>query len=238
MTLRLFGSVLLLSPFMLAPTLVFKFPLWTHESGMLGALVGLILSYCLTGLVYCSENFSKDFLMHRGATSRKSIWAGVCGVKTNAELWLLALAEGYWLGLNIGALFKALSMNWEISLPLGVFAAISVLFQVLLLVGFCYAPLLRFIGFSTAKMYSPLESVLCGLAGIVLAEFLGCAFAAYSAGVYVLGLLMKDTVMVYVLGIYAAILCLMGLGIALRAVVYSFLRRRHSNRSIIELNTY
>lgn len=238
MSLRLFGSVLLLSPFVLAPTLVFKSPLWTHESGMLGALVGLILSFCLSGLVYCSESFSKDLLVHRGATSRKSLWAGVCGVGTNAELWLLALAEGYWLGLNIGALFKALNLRWEIALPLGVFAAVSAFLQVLLLTGFCYAPLLRFIGFSTAKMYSPLESVLCILAGIVLAEFLGCAFAAYSAGVYVLGLLVKDTMMVYVLGVYAAILCLLGLGVALRAIVYSFLRRRHSNRSIIELGTY
>ena len=238
MTLRLFGSVLLLSPFVLAPTLVFKSPLWTHESGMLGALVGLTLSFCLAGLVYCSESFSKDLLVHRGATSRRSLWAGVCGVETNAELWLLALAEGYWLGLNIGTLLKALSLNWELALPLGVFAAVSVLFQVLLLAGFCYAPLLRFIGFSTAKMYSPLESVLCGLAGIVLAEFLGCAFAAYSAGVYVLGLLVKDTVMVYVLGVYAAILCLVGLGVVFRAVVISFLHRRHSNRSVIELTSY
>jgi len=235
MTLRLVAPVLLFSPFVLVPTFVFKSPLWTHESGMLGALLGLVLAFCLSGLVYCSESFSKDLLVHRGATSRKSLWAGLCGVETNALLWLLALVQGYWLGLNVGAFLKALSLRLELALALGVFSAVSVLFQILLLAGFCYSPLFRFIGFSTAKMHSPLESVLCGAAGLILAEFLGCAFAAYSVGVYVLGLLAKDTVFVYVLGIYAVILCLLGLGITLRATFYFFVHWSRSNRPFIEL---
>jgi len=185
--------------------------------------------------VYCSESFSKDLLVHRGATSRKSLWAGLCGVETNAELWLLALVQGYWLGLNTGALLKALTLRMQLALPLSVFAAVSVLLQVLLVTGFCYAPLLRFIGFSIAQMHSPLESALCGVTGIVLAEFLGCAFAAYSAGVYVLGQLVQDTVFVYVLGAYAALLCLLGLGVTLRGAVLFCLRWRHSEQPFIEL---
>lgn len=235
MTLRLFAPVLLFSPFVLVPTFVFKFPLWTHESGMIGALLGLALSVGLSGLVYCSESFSKDLLVHRGATSRKSLWAGLCGVETNALLWLLALIQGYWLGLNTGAFLKALNLPLELALALCVFSAVSTLFQILLLAGFCYAPLLRFIGFSTAKMHSPLESTLGGVAGIVLAEFLGCAFAAYSAAVYVLGQLARDTVFVYVLGVYAVILCVLGLGITLRAAFYFFVHMSRSNRSFVEL---
>lgn len=235
MSQRLFSSILLFSPCISLPVLTFKTEYWSHSSGMFGALVGVLVSFLLSSCAYYSDGFSKDFLVHRGATNRRTYWTAVCGVESNAELWLVCLVEGYWLGLNAGTFFQSLDLTLEVALGIGVFSGVAVVCQVLWIVGFCYAPMLKFIGFSKARMYSPVESILCAATAIVMGEFLGCAFGAYATGVYVLGNAAKHTVFVYVLGLYAVFLGVLGLLVTLRGLYYFCIQSPSPSLDSLEL---
>lgn len=227
MALRVFAPVLVLSPLALSPAVLLKGPLWSHASGMCGVALALLLAFCLSALTYTSERFSAQLLLYRGAVHRRSLLRVVCSPESNALMWVLATVFGYCAGLNVGVAVAAQSLPFRPWLAFTVNAAVTAVIEACLVVALCYAPMLRFMGLEDVKRFSPVESLACAVAIIVVAELLGVAFATYAAVVVALAELAKDTLFQYLLGIYGGVILLMGVVVTARAAYLFLCGRNH-----------